>query len=1756
MLADDNDSAMSDSLPALQGQRSAARRGGRLGFFSSRGSPWSTEPSEQLQTRRSSDSNLRRTSPQPVPADSGEGRSYVGVLRRISSILSGGPQAGEGELKQHWLPDSVSRECYDCGDKFTTFRRRHHCRICGQIFCSRCCNQVIPGKVMGYSGDLRVCTYCSKVVMTYVQNITSGADADELVDLKSVLEKVHAHLETANQLSFERSNSLPRLSKPQRKKYSLGMQDSGIRELEESQESIADPQEEEQDLTYLSTLVHMIINPIHGVGLGNHRHRLKSYSASLVGSELVDWMVSQRKVTKRTQAVAIGQRLVDMKLLTCVSHSTSAFRDDYCLYRPSEVAMRRPALSEPDEPDIEEPHWLSQIELKESCSGGVATDEPAGAPLAQSGSLYDIELDVAASVVSISRAQLLRQLTPTEPLAPATRGLAEPPGQYLESAAAEADPRRPQADQRCTAAFEALESSLLSQLLDSAGLPAKWYEPILDMSRQISRLVKPDVRHECDELDVRQFVKIKRIPGGKPSDSSIVQGVVCRKNIVHNDMPSQLTNPQILLLNCPVSYQRYQERMVSLEPMLMQEHEVLRNITNLLISFSPDLIVVEKHVESIARQMLLKAGVTLVTNVKRQVLARIARCTQADVMGFLDAQLSQPALGICHSFYTKQFTMEGGHKNTLMFFEGCPSHLGCTVLLRGGHMNQLRRVKHVLRFMVSVQYNWLLQKSYLRDLVAIPPPFGNHVILDRAETNDIALVGQAVPDGRHGSPAEAGDRSRSESVQSEASVERGAKCADERLRSPRRPGEVVTDRSDPLHSLPTGEGEASIIQPPRLRVESLPDRNKFRKLLGDTIVCCTPYAKVSMPYLETEEGKHSSLRRFFTANLYWTVEFDKAEKARRAHVKKAQIETRAEPLLLQAHEFVSHTFTRGVEFDETQALLADFRGRGSRCPKVEPAEVRPVEAAHDRLEDWVVPRDALSPINHQKIAFQTYTYAKLPSGVAVGCCDPHIMVIMFNGDSDTTLGSFLETECFTPAFKCLKKECVVPQEGHVQRFLHDNSCVSMFVQSLAESCPEKKTWMWTWCRQCDRGTAARPMTEDTWTLSFGKFLETFFLCEQYSSLDGCEHSLFRDRAHYFALGNKVAVFSHTPIQLNDIVLPQFDIAVELGSLTQLRLTEELHVLSEGVQLFSNIVERLLSMRAACSDVKVCEVLRASQEEVAEEKLAFRALLTTIETMLAPLVGEAETADRRLDETQVFAATDRAVQAKRMIADTVHKWNGRLLELAKSIKAVPRPKAEESGSDADKPPRKYSADQKSADSSPLGKRLSGEQKLTLEQRQKEAGELETSGAEDAADKPSSSKVKSITAGGIKALKSLAWSSTELGERLSSPLPANEHHRLPPTVPPSFISGDDMGSIISYCMLTSEYSRRLAEIRLQLEQCDGPADEAERAGSRGAQRLNDSVSVAATETSTGSERTERGEKYLAQYHIDINMSDDNANFYCQVLLAEHFRRLRQAMFSAGEERFVRCLMHCKPWNAKGGKSGSTFHKSSDDRFVIKTISKIEKDHFVRFGIKYIEYILDSLTAGRPSVLAKILGVFLVGYKNNITGSAKKSYVIVMENLLYGRQVSQKFDLKGSLRNRLADTKDKSEVVLLDQNMVTLLSENPLYVRPHAKRILMEAISRDTFFLQTCQVMDYSLLVGMDDAQRCLVVGIIDYLRSYTYDKAVETYIKSYNILLGDGNNRPTVLDPVRYKTRFADMMNKYFTDVPDRWLGFAQGMGFLC
>ena len=59
----------------------------------------------------------------------------MGFQRQHGQIREGNRSARFGIP---WEDDSSVSICEQCQQSFTFFRRKHHCRICGDIFCGKC----------------------------------------------------------------------------------------------------------------------------------------------------------------------------------------------------------------------------------------------------------------------------------------------------------------------------------------------------------------------------------------------------------------------------------------------------------------------------------------------------------------------------------------------------------------------------------------------------------------------------------------------------------------------------------------------------------------------------------------------------------------------------------------------------------------------------------------------------------------------------------------------------------------------------------------------------------------------------------------------------------------------------------------------------------------------------------------------------------------------------------------------------------------------------------------------------------------------------------------------------------------------------------------------------------------------------------------------------------------------------------------------------------------------------------------------------------------------------------------------------------------------------------------------------------------------------------------------------------------------------------------------------------------------------------
>lgn len=72
-----------------------------------------------------------------------------------------------------WVPDEEAPQCMSCGQSFTTFRRRHHCRNCGGVFCGVCSNSQAPLPKFGLNKAVRVCRNCFMLSITNANSNTT-----------------------------------------------------------------------------------------------------------------------------------------------------------------------------------------------------------------------------------------------------------------------------------------------------------------------------------------------------------------------------------------------------------------------------------------------------------------------------------------------------------------------------------------------------------------------------------------------------------------------------------------------------------------------------------------------------------------------------------------------------------------------------------------------------------------------------------------------------------------------------------------------------------------------------------------------------------------------------------------------------------------------------------------------------------------------------------------------------------------------------------------------------------------------------------------------------------------------------------------------------------------------------------------------------------------------------------------------------------------------------------------------------------------------------------------------------------------------------------------------------------------------------------------------------------------------------------------------------------------------------------------------
>lgn len=178
---------------------------------------------------------------------------------------------------------------------------------------------------------------------------------------------------------------------------------------------------------------------------------------------------------------------------------------------------------------------------------------------------------------------------------------------------------------------------------------------------------------------------------------------------------------------------------------------------------------------------------------------------------------------------------------------------------------------------------------------------------------------------------------------------------------------------------------------------------------------------------------------------------------------------------------------------------------------------------------------------------------------------------------------------------------------------------------------------------------------------------------------------------------------------------------------------------------------------------------------------------------------------------------------------------------------------------------------------------------------------------------------------------------------------------------------------------------------------------------------------------------------------------------------------------------------------GKSGSFFFHTSDGKYMIKTIKKVEFDTLMKILPAYHEHVLKNPN----TLLAKYFGLHQLKCYH---GSKLKYdlYVLIMNNVFSLENpelIQHKYDLKGSTHRRI--TAQKEVALGAAKKDINFISDGmKMKIDSALRDKLLKQLESDVSFLARHNIIDYSLLVGITDNSKRRT-------RKFTMLRAMDSY-----------------------------------------------------
>ena len=178
-------------------------------------------------------------------------------------------------------------------------------------------------------------------------------------------------------------------------------------------------------------------------------------------------------------------------------------------------------------------------------------------------------------------------------------------------------------------------------------------------------------------------IKVEKKTGGSIAESSILQGIVLDKEVVHSGMPKKMSGAKIALINTALEVSKTETdakinitNPQQMKSFLDEENKMLQNMVDKVVGSGASVVFCQKGIDDMSQHYLSKAGILAVRRVKESDLTKLAKATGGRIVTNLD-DLSEKDLGAADLVQERKI-----EEDRWVFVEGCKHPKSVTILLR------------------------------------------------------------------------------------------------------------------------------------------------------------------------------------------------------------------------------------------------------------------------------------------------------------------------------------------------------------------------------------------------------------------------------------------------------------------------------------------------------------------------------------------------------------------------------------------------------------------------------------------------------------------------------------------------------------------------------------------------------------------------------------------------------------------------------------------------------------------------------------------------------------------------------------------------------------------------------------------------------------------------------------------------------------------------------------------------------------------